>query len=214
MGSQRLVLFKAMLFGFRGAPLIMGRLAATMTRQWQSTMEGKASIQCYMDDPLLVVAGGQKERDSMVSKVLYLAKVFGVNLSYEKGERGSRVVWIGVTIEIDQEGRQILISVPQKLVDDVVGKMKAWSGMASIKEFRAVTGKLSWVAGTLPRTRWAVSTFYAALSETEREQRENKEEERASRRSDDQRSKRGLLAVKRVELGKQWLIKYLEQDEI
>ena len=115
VGSQRLVLFKAMLFGFRGAPLIMGRLAAAMTRQWQSTMEGKASIQCYMDDPLLIIAGDQKERDSMVSKVLYLARVFGINLSYAKGERGSRVVWIGVTIEIDQEGRQILISVPQKI---------------------------------------------------------------------------------------------------
>ena len=40
--ADHLVLFKAMLFGFRGAPLIMGRFAAAMTRQWQSIMEDKA----------------------------------------------------------------------------------------------------------------------------------------------------------------------------
>lgn len=30
-------------------------------------------------------------------------------------------------------------------------------------------GKLSWLAGILPRTRWAVSIFYCTLADAERE---------------------------------------------
>lgn len=194
-----LVLFKAMPFGFKGAPLIMGRLAGAMTRQWQSAMGGKPSLQTYMGDPLMVVAGDQK--------------VFGINLAYEKGERGTRVVWIGVTIEVDQDNKQIIISVPQKLVDEVLSKMQSWAGMASVREFRAVTGKLSWIAGILPRSRWAVSSFYAALADVEQESKDDEEVERAEKRQGDQRPKRGLIAVKRVELARRWLTAYLQQDE-
>ena len=187
---DRLVLFKAMLFCFKGAPLIMGRLAGAMTRQWGSAMEGKASPQTYMDDPLMVVAGDQKTRDSLVARMLYLAKVFGINLAYEKGERGTRVVWIGVTIEVDQDNGQIIISVPQKLVDEVLAKMQSWAGMTSVREFRAVTGKLSWIAGTLPRSWWAVSSFYAALADVVQEAKDDKEAERAEKRQGDQRPHR------------------------
>eukprot|EP00435_Cladocopium_sp_Y103_P009907 s3598_g2.t1 len=45
MKPQEWVLFVSMLFGFRGAPLIMGRLAGTMARQWQSVFEGQAALQ-------------------------------------------------------------------------------------------------------------------------------------------------------------------------
>ena len=36
--GQNVILFKAMLFGFKAAPLIMGRLLAAMTRMWQALL--------------------------------------------------------------------------------------------------------------------------------------------------------------------------------
>eukprot|EP00435_Cladocopium_sp_Y103_P048824 s861_g14.t1 len=168
-----LVLFKAMLFGFRGAPLIMGRLAAALTRQWQAMMQDKAMLQTYMDDPLMVVVGDQRTRDSLVARLLYTAATFGVT-----------------------------------------DKMKAWSGMVGMRDLRAMTGKLSWVAGILPRARWAVAMFYGALAEAEREERLGLEEERAAKRSKDQRPKLGLVPVKRIELGRRWLLSFLGQEEI
>eukprot|EP00435_Cladocopium_sp_Y103_P016550 s3307_g4.t1 len=209
-----LVLFKAMLFGFRGAPLIMGRLAAALTRQWQAVMQDKAMLQTYMDDPLMVVIGNQRTRDSLVARFLYMAASFGVNLAYDKGERGTRVCWIGVTLEIDQEGEQIIVNAPPKLIKEVMDKMTAWKGMVGMRELRAVTGKLSWVAGILPRARWAVAMFYGALAECEREERLGLEEERARKRDKDQRPKLGLVPVKRLELGRRWLLGFLGQEEI
>ena len=50
--EDELVLFKAMSFGFKGAPLVMGRLSAAAMRLFQAMMpEAQGQIQCYMDDP-------------------------------------------------------------------------------------------------------------------------------------------------------------------
>ena len=57
--EDKLVIFKAMSFGFKGAPLIMGRLASAPTRQWQAMVQERAHIQTYMDDPLKVNCGTQ-----------------------------------------------------------------------------------------------------------------------------------------------------------
>ena len=176
-------------------------------------MQDHARLQCYMDDPLLIIMGDQRTRDSVVSRLLYTARIFGVNLAYEKGERGSKVCWIGVTIEVNQEGEEIIVGIPQKLIDEITQKLTSWSGMVSLRELKSTTGKLSWLAGTLPRTRWAVAMLYGALADAEREEKEDLEGKRAARRANDQRPKRGLVAVKRVELARRWLLAYLAQDE-
>ena len=62
-------------------------------------------------------------------------------------------------------------------------------------------GKLSWLAGILPRTRWAVSIFYCTLADAEREAVEG-----VAKRQGDNRPKRGLVPVKRLELACKWFV--------
>ena len=205
--EDKVVVFKAMSFGYKGAPLIMGRLAAALTRQWQAMVQDHARIQTYMDDPLMVVCGSKMERESMIAQLLYSARAFGVNLSYEKGERGASLTWIGVQIAIDVEEQTIVLDVPAKLVDEVLERMKNWQGMVSIRELRAVTGKLSW------RSRWAVSICYGTLAGAEREAKEGVEQMRGAKRTGDTRPKTGLIPVKRLELARRWLVAFLQQKE-
>ena len=113
--GEEMLIFKAMLFGFRGAPLIMGRMTAMLMRMWQSMLgKDRGVLQCYMDDPLLAVQGSLEERNSAVAMLLHTAWALGINMSYAKGERGSRLFWIGITVEIDVEQKMILLNVPQK----------------------------------------------------------------------------------------------------
>ena len=83
-------------------------------------VQNQVRLQTYMDDLLLVVCGTKLERQSVVARLLYTAKAFGINLSYEKGERGQMLTWIGVTIAIDLPSKTIMLDVPPKLVDDVL----------------------------------------------------------------------------------------------
>lgn len=54
----RFLVFTAMLFGFRGAPLIMGRFASALARFIQSLMPAdELQSQLYIDDPLWMLQG-------------------------------------------------------------------------------------------------------------------------------------------------------------
>ena len=117
----------------------MGRLSAAMTRMWPALLEDhQKMVQTYMDNPLQVIA----------AMLLSTARVLGLNLSYEKGlrgTRGTRGTWIGVTIEVDQETREIVLDTPRKLVDDLLEKLRG-KGMIPLRELRSTTGKLRWAA--------------------------------------------------------------------
>ena len=89
LDDENFVLFSAMLFGFRSAPLIMGRLSAAIGRLWQAMMEPyEAQLQVYIDDILMMARGTEKEIHSLIAMGLYTLKAFGVNFALNKGERG------------------------------------------------------------------------------------------------------------------------------
>ena len=98
--EDEILVFCAMLFGFKGAPLIMGRLAAAMARLWQSMIMKDGELQLYMDDPLFAIIGPKSRRRGVLAMLLYTAAALGVQLAFRKGERGLRICWIGVQLEI------------------------------------------------------------------------------------------------------------------
>ena len=201
----------ALLFGFRSAPLLMARLSAALGRLLSSMVKSwECFIQIYVDDILLMASGSRPRRESILAMVLHTLQALGMMLSLGKGERGTRVTWIGTVIEITQDVLQF--SIPEKMVTEVLKEIRTWptKGMVSLKSVRTITGKLSWIAGILPRLRWVPSTFYSVMADVEKDQRDGKEAERASRRSDS-RAKEGLVAVKRFGAALEWITKVLEE---
>lgn len=91
----RFVVFVALLFGFKGAPLLMGRLSASIGRIIQALVQPwELQSQVYIDDILGVLAGPVEHRQKILSMVLYTLGAFGINVSLAKGERGRRLKWI------------------------------------------------------------------------------------------------------------------------
>ena len=211
LDENEVLLFCAMLFGFKGAPLIMGRFAAALGRLWQAMLVRDGQLQIYMDDPLSCVVGPRKRRLGVIAMLLYTAIVMGVNISFEKGHRGVRVRWIGIELELDLASRALVLAIPIKLINELREKITAWDsrGMIPFRELRAVTGKLSWVAGTIPRMRWVVSIMYAVVASVDKDAKSGVEVQRAKRRQDT-RSKAWLVPLKRLELPRQWLLIFLE----
>lgn len=77
---------------------------------------------------------------------------------------------------------------------------------------RATTGRLSYVAGILPRAKWAVAIFYATIAAVERESLKGSTSNRASTRDDG--DKAGLVHVKRLKLARTWFVALLGAEEI
>ena len=80
--------------------------------------------------------------------------------------------------------------------------------MAPLGELRTITGKLSWLAGVLPRTRWILRVFYAVMTDREHEVKSGAEDERRGHRKDP-RPKEGLFVVKRLEGARLSLMEFL-----
>ena len=80
------LLWVAMLFGFKGAPLIMGRLSAAIGRLLQSLFHpAEGQVQVYIDDVALMLRGSKELRDLQLAKVLYVLAAFGVQVAMEEG---------------------------------------------------------------------------------------------------------------------------------
>ena len=197
------LMWVAMLFGFKGAPLLV---AACLARIWQSLIAPwEMQSQLYMDDPMWILRGPSSRRNRNLALLLYTARALGINLAWHKGARGSQLTWIGVMFEVIQAEAMIKLTVPRKMMMEIRTTLESWEqkGMVSLREVQQVTGRLSWVAGILPRARWAVSIMYAVVADTKRAEEEEKK--RATRRAD-QRPKLGLVSVKRLELPRRWFV--------
>ena len=208
------LMWVAMLFGFRGAPLLMGRFAACLARIWQSLIApSEMQSQLYMDDPMWILRGPTSRRNRNLALLLYTARALGINLAWHKGSRGSQLTWIGVMFEVMQAEAEVKLTVPKKMMEEIRSSLESWEskGMISLREVQQVTGRLSWVAGILPRTRWAVSIMYAVIADVKRA--EEDERRRASQRSDT-RPKHGLVSVKRLELPRRWFMVFFKDPGV
>ena len=81
------------------------------------------------------------------------------------------------------------------------------------RDLRSTAGKLSWLAGVVPRMRWLVSILYAVVASVEADNRTGAEMPRAASRSE-KRPKVGLVPVKRIELPRSWLQSFLEKSQL
>ena len=79
--EDEILVFCAMLFAFKGAPLIMGRLSAALARLWQSMIMKDGELQLYMDDPLFAIIGPKGRRRGVLAMVLCTAAALGVQLA-------------------------------------------------------------------------------------------------------------------------------------
>ena len=115
-----------MLFGFRGAPLIMGRFAAMLARLLQSLVPPEEmQSQLYMDDPLWMLQGPKWRRQENLALILYMCGALGVKLQFRKGFRATDAIWIGIRMELKLAEEILVLSTPPKM-NEVRNILNSW----------------------------------------------------------------------------------------
>ena len=202
-----LILWVALCFGLSGAPLLWCRVAAALSRLIMGAMDaGAARLETYLDDPLWVLRGPRRQRDRQLALSLWLLLALGVQVAWHKAARGRQLTWIGAGLRLDHEARDTVIYVPAQMLREVVAALEELEkpGLVPLKAVVSLAGRLSWIAGLLPRLRWAVRVIYAVVAQTRRDELSGAERRRAQSRADT-RVKRGLVASKRLALPARWL---------
>ncbi len=107
----------------------------------------------------------------MLSLFCLLCTAFGIKLSWRKAVRGSALVWIGISFCLDLAEGFFRLTITTKYAAELSSEFQEVKtlSMLGLKHLRRLTGKMSWAAGVVPRSRWTVSIFYAVLTDAESE---------------------------------------------
>ena len=207
------LLFVALLFGFKTAPLTWSRVAAMVARLVQSIIPPEHGMhQVYLDDSLWALCGRLPVRNKMLACILTTMAALGLKLSLAKGARAASVTWVGVNFKlVAPDYDHLLLTLPEKFMAELRKQLEAWDkkGMIAASELRKAAGRVAWLAGILPRARWVTSTFYATLYDHEEDVAQGTEAIRRELRKDN-RPKDHLIPVKRLEKARVWLLAYIK----
>ena len=207
------LLFVALLFGFKTAPLTWSRVAAMVARLVQSIIPPEHGMhQVYLDDSLWALCGRLPVRNKMLACIFTTMAALGLKLSLAKGARAASVTWVGVNFKlVAPDYDHLLLTLPEKFMAELRKQLEAWDkkGMIAASELRKAAGRVAWLAGILPRARWVTSTFYATLYDHEEDVAQGTEAIRRELRKDN-RPKDHLIPVKRLEKARAWLLAYIK----
>ena len=213
--ENQAILFRALLFGFKSAPLLMGRLSAAVGRIWQSLMSPtEGQLQIYVDDVLSLINGTEDEKANLISLGLYTMKAFGVQIALSKGERGQQAQWIGVKMLLQWPSSpldgSITYSAPKKMMEEISNTLKSWLTIPQGAEEHHRASQLG--GRNSAETEVGSVRAVAVLRDAEEDEKTGLEEERAQKRTDN-RPKYGLVAVKRFGATVKWLIAILSRAD-
>ena len=200
-GKGKFYAYKGFPFGFASGPLLWGRVAAFFGRLAQATLrnDDEARIQIFVDDPIVSIAGSQRERTWTAAVVFLCWAMLGAKLAWHKASFGHRTLWTGAEYSAEADG--ILVAIDAARIEkllEAIGEARSARGL--IKDLQKLAGQMSWVAGIAPRIRPFVAHLWAAIY-SEEAQRAKVDEGRSSAR----KRPKGAVFLRRVDYALEWL---------
>ena len=157
--------------GSRGAPLTFSVVMGLLARFVQSLIgngdscsaQPEGYMQVYVDDPLVMLRGGEDRLKRLTCIVSIGWLLMGVPLAFHKATLSSTVTWVGVTISVSAAA--VEVEVPTAKVAELMDLVtEVLSGnVVPVKLLRTVIGKCMAIASVIYVWRPFVQELYASL---------------------------------------------------
>ena len=210
--------FNTTVFGSKASPLIWGRFGSFLMRSGQALFSlEELLLECYVDDPLMILAGAAETRRSNAALLLLWWRVLGPGLSWGKVQLGRSVEWIGVELNLPEDDEDLVeASLHEKFVqefrEEVVGMQSL--PVVPADDLRRVAGKGSWAANVGPALKTFLQPLWKVLGDVDRQLKSPAQSARG-KEAKRRRLKRGgvLVPTRRVRTALDWLVALLSQEE-
>ena len=160
------MVFLSLVFGSGSSPTVWGRFAAMAGRLIAATFQYGDSLrtQIYVDDPIFVARGNQRDRTRSFTKALLCLAIFGYPLAWHKAAAGARLTWIGAEVEVSRT--EVRVRIPKPKVESLTTEAKQIlsKDIVSIRSMRSFSGQVSFFAGLIPHLRPFLSGCWAAIA--------------------------------------------------
>ena len=165
-GQDKFIVYDVLVFGSKSSPTIWGRFAAYLGRIVCSILP-EIGMQVYVDDPIFVLPNSNKESVKIFTLVLLILKIFGYPVKLEKATAGSKVKWIGATLEVGEgeRGPFVEVTIPPEKVEKLLSECQNFlkAPVVGVRQLRSFAGSMAFVAGLVPILRPFLAPLWAAL---------------------------------------------------
>ena len=205
-GGFRVVICDTLVFGSRSSPTIWGRFAAWLGRSW-AAVEPDVCVQVFVDDPAMVAKGTFDQAAGAATNILLWAAVTGFPLKLGKSEGGKSIRWIGATLELNDDAKELVVSIPAERRTKLLEACRevAKKPMVSSKRLMSLAGSLSFVAGLVTHMRPFLDAFWAALAQPGGREATSDGVRRPSGK---------LIHVRRFSHALEWVVALLEGEQV
>ena len=173
LGGRALVgcfVAKVLLFGAKAGPLLWGRVAALVMRITAVMNSGTNSrLQCYVDDPALIVGGTLLQRNRVMLRTILLWLLCGLRLAWTKGQRGSKGEWVGAHFRPwlpSPTTKGLIVGITKERAEKLKAKCAHLLQLGDLvprTEIRQLAGLAAWMAGLMPQLGAFTRMLWAAV---------------------------------------------------
>ena len=164
--GPKILVYDVLVFGSVSSPTIWGRFAAWLTRTLVSVCPS-LGVQTYVDDPLITFNVRDPSHKLQLGAALLWFAVTGFPIKLSKADSGSKVTWIGASIEADDGTQATRVTIPAEKIKELLTVCKKFSSRPVVgrKELRSFAGALSFVAGVVPHLRPFLASLWVVIAQ-------------------------------------------------
>ena len=166
-GKDKILCYDVLVFGAVSSPTIWGRFASFLGRSL-GAITPNLGLQIYVDDPILTFDREDPQHRQHLGVALLWFAALGFPLKLSKADAGTKVKWIGATLEANASDSSIIVSIPEEKIQDLTQSCMTFMSKPVIgyKQLRSLAGSLSFVAGIVPQMRPFLAGLWAVLAST------------------------------------------------
>eukprot|EP00971_Amphidinium_carterae_P197343 3917092-Amphidinium_carterae.1 len=162
--ADRYFIFDRVPQGSRAGPLVWARFAAILMRASQAMLGSEAFLNCYVDDPLVLLGSNSISNRRNIALLILLWRACGPAVAFQKAQLGTTVTWTSAVLTLSRTS--LRVAIKEALVQDILtllGRCLS-KNVVGVKLLKSLAGKLSHVTSMLPAIRPFVHPLWAALS--------------------------------------------------
>ena len=125
---------------------------------------GELRLQLFVDDPIASIRGTPEARNWVIAVIIMTWRILGFPLSFHKGQRGPKVVWIGATLQVSCWS--VIAGIKDSIVRDLAAQTQELlkHNVVSCKDVQSFAGRGNHVAALIWIMRPFLQSAWGALS--------------------------------------------------
>ena len=143
-GDNKILCYDVLVFGAVSSPSIWGRYASFLGRSL-GAIAPALGLQIYVDDPIITFDQNEPLHRQHFGVALLWFAALGFPIKLSKADSGTKVKWIGATLETDTEEGSVKVSVPSEKIKELANMFPIYFKTSDRPQTTSISGWIPFI---------------------------------------------------------------------